>query len=95
MIYTQAEMEDIELLKMKDRELLKLYKKGERDFSHQLLYNSRSQRRFVSIDIPNFSNKILTEINLSYSTLKGANFIGANLTGANLTGANLTIANLT
>ncbi|MFM6783905.1 MAG: pentapeptide repeat-containing protein [Dolichospermum sp.] len=88
-------MEDIELLKMKDRELLKLYKKGERDFSHQLLYNSRSQRRFVSIDIPNFSNKILTEINLSYSTLKGANFIGANLTGANLTGANLTIANLT
>ncbi|MFM6726468.1 MAG: pentapeptide repeat-containing protein, partial [Dolichospermum sp.] len=95
MIYTQAEMEDIELLKMKDRELLKLYKKGERDFSHQLLYNSRSQRRFVIIDIPNFSNKILTEINLSYSTLKGANFIGANLTGANLTGANLTIANLT
>ncbi len=94
MIYTPAEMEDIELLKMKDRELLKLYKKGERDFSNQLLYNSRSQRRFVIIDIPNFSNKILTEINLSYSTLKGANFTGANLTGANLTGANLTSANL-
>ncbi len=84
-------------VEMKDRELLKRYKKGERDFSNLALYTtfySRTCKRSVNSN-PNFSYEILTEINLSYSTLKEANFTGANLTGANLTGANLTSANLT
>ncbi|MBS3028090.1 MAG: pentapeptide repeat-containing protein [Dolichospermum sp. DET50] len=89
MIFNQVEMEDIKLVK--------LYNRGERDFSNQVLYKiyrRNSKRRSVKAgsihEPPNFSNKILTEINLSYSTLKGANFTGANLTDANFTGANLT-----
>ncbi|MBD2146556.1 pentapeptide repeat-containing protein [Sphaerospermopsis sp. FACHB-1194] len=80
-------------VEMKDRELLKRYKKGERDFSNKELYaiySTNSKRRSVKISTTNFSKKILTEINLSSSNLKGANFTGANLTGANFTGANLT-----
>jgi uncharacterized protein YjbI with pentapeptide repeats len=84
-------------VEMKDRELLKRYKKGERDFSNLALYTtfySRTCKRSVNSN-PNFSYEILTEINLSYSTLTGANFTRANLTGANFTRANLTRANFT
>lgn len=95
MISSQVEMEDMELLK--------LYNKGERDFSHHRLYPSRFNYEV------NLSDKILININLNYSrlndvNLSGSNLIcaefinadlkGANISNANLNGANLSRANL-
>jgi hypothetical protein len=61
MIFNQVEMEDIKLVK--------LYNRGERDFSNKELYTIYSRnykRRSVKIGTPNFSNKMLESIEYRY-----------------------------
>ncbi|MFM6611010.1 MAG: pentapeptide repeat-containing protein [Dolichospermum sp.] len=83
---------------MEDRELLKLYKQGKRDFIYHRFYNRNSQ--FISIgigaflehNIPDFSHENLTKIILNNSTLYNANLRGTNLSYASLIDANLSSA---
>ncbi|MFM6503422.1 MAG: pentapeptide repeat-containing protein [Dolichospermum sp.] len=83
---------------MEDRELLKLYKQGKRDFIYHRFYNRNSQ--FISIgigaflehNIPDFSHENLTKIILNNSRLYNANLRGTNLSYASLIDANLSSA---
>ena len=93
MIYRQVKMED--------RELLKFYKEGKRNFSHHRLYNRNIElhnicNRAIWTDNapPNFSNENLAEIILTHSYLYHANLSGTNLSSASLIDVDLSYANL-
>ncbi|QEI43990.1 Secreted effector protein PipB2 [Dolichospermum sp. UHCC 0315A] len=92
MIYRQVKMED--------RELLKFYKEGKRNFSYHRLYNRNIElhnicNRVIQPDArPNFSNENLAEIILTHSNLYGANLSGTNFSGATLIDVDLSYANL-
>ncbi|MEH2113126.1 pentapeptide repeat-containing protein [Nostoc sp.] len=83
---------------LQDRELVRLYKAGERNFCNFRLHN---EQRYIALGgllvgycSANFSNENLTGINLSGSDLNYVNLENANLSRANLSDANLSSANL-
>ncbi|QSV53966.1 MAG: hypothetical protein HEP80_08835 [Dolichospermum sp. UKL201] len=93
MIYRQVKMED--------RELLKFYKEGKRNFSHHRLYNRNIELHNICDRViwtdnapPNFSNENLAEIILTHSYLYDANLSGTNLSSASLIDVDLSYANL-
>ncbi|MFM6218793.1 MAG: pentapeptide repeat-containing protein, partial [Dolichospermum sp.] len=84
-------------VKMEDKELLKLYNKGERDFSDHIFYNGNIEFFYMFFNRPvhshqappNFSNENLTKIILNNSKLDTSELHRANLSGTNLSGASL------
>ena len=80
------------------KELVKLYKKGIRNFSCVDLSNADLKGINLSntdLSFANLSNANLSDADLSDADLSGANLSGANLTNANLIGVNLINTNLT
>ncbi len=86
---------------MEDRELLKFYKEGKRNFSHHRLYNRNIELHNICDRViwtdnapPNFSNENLAEIILTHSNLYHANLSGTNFSGATLIDVDLSYVNL-